>query len=164
MKVELKGFRELDRALSELMTAATARNTLRRSGVAALTPMRDKAKSLAPSLTTTLRQNIIIQPSWDPKFNAEARAAFLSSGSAAGVKRQKGRISIGLSVVARAGTNLAKYAYYQEFGTQKMAASPYMRPAWHSEKNLVIGRLKVSMTDLVHKAVARAAVKRAKSA
>lgn len=38
--------------------------------------------------------------------------------------------------------SMAEYSSYLEFGTSKMAARPYMRPAWEEERPKLLSRLK----------------------
>lgn len=162
MRVKLKGFRELDRALSDL-GKATARNVLRRVGTAALTPMRNSAKAKVRVDTGTLRDSIRIETAKDAEYAKAARAAFKSSGSAAGVKRSRSKgVSLVLGPSARPKSNAAQNARFQERGTEKMSAQPYMRPAWDAEKQGALTIIEDQLGAEITKAAKRAAKKAAK--
>lgn len=166
--VKTSGFRELDKALSEL-PKATARTTLRKAGIEALKPMQAAAKAKVPVDTGKLQQSIIIKPGFDPKFNEQAAALFRATGSARGVKREKGVMKIGLGPSGRMRrtrkgkpTGIRVYAQVQEFGSVDQPAQPYMRPAWIEQQMAVLDHLKDSLAAAIDKSVKRIAKKKAK--
>lgn len=150
--VTVSGFRELEEALSEL-AKSTGTGVLRRAGMKAMQPMADLAKSLAPDDAETppldLRTSIIV-----------------ASGARTG--------SMGLQDVEKGGRatifmgprwDIPRYARVNvaEFGSFKMKAQPYMRPAWHQDSGALLDRLKVTIRAEIDKTVARAAVRAAKA-
>lgn len=50
--------------------------------------------------------------------------------------------------VARIGTNV-EYAIHQEFGTRKMAAQPYLRPAFDEQRDAALDEIGRALTKMV---------------
>jgi HK97 gp10 family phage protein len=119
---EFRGFKELYRALDAL-PEVVKKNELEPLLVKALEPMRDMARRLAPDDPLT-------GPPWNLPTSIEVSAR-QRSGRAKG-DRELGRFD------ARAYMGPTKFGYpqamMQEFGTRKMVATPYMRPAWDNGK------------------------------
>ncbi|QBX37223.1 HK97 gp10 family phage protein [Brevundimonas sp. S30B] len=138
--VKLEGFKEMDVALGEF-SKATARNILRRAGLAALEPVAEVMKDKAPKRREDLRDAIHT-----------------------GTKRQKGskkhfpesstvETYAGVSVV---GGGMPPQAIQQEFGNENHGPQPYGRPAWDQEQRLTLERVKDSLGSEIDKARARA--------
>jgi HK97 gp10 family phage protein len=96
----------------------------------------------------------------DPGYRARASASFKSKGNARGVKRTKGGGNILASI--KVGGAGAFHAPFIEFGTVKLAANPFVRPAIDGNEQSIIESLKQSMTVEIGKAAARRAKKLAK--
>jgi len=126
-EVKLTGFKELADALREL-GPRVARNVLRRAVSAGAVEIRNDAKARAPVATGEMRRDILIKRERDGKDIFSARySVFVRSG-------KKSRIS------GRA-RNVQKDSYYWrfvEFGTAKMAAKPFMRPAYEAKKEAAV--------------------------
>jgi hypothetical protein len=108
--------------------------------VKALTPMSLVAISIAPDDPLT-------GPPWD-----------LKSSIRVGTKQRSGRSNRQLGQYgARAYMGPTKFGYPQaimdEFGTIKMSARPYMRPAWEAGKYAAFEIVKAGFADSVFKAV-----------
>lgn len=110
--------------------------------VKALTPMSLVAISIAPDDPTT-------PPPWD-----------LKSSIKVGTKQRSGRARINRALGqygARAYMGPTKYGYPQaimdEFGTIKMSARPYMRPAWEAGKQGAFEIVKAGFAESVFNAV-----------
>lgn len=120
---EFKGFKELYKAIDHL-PETVKKEELEPLLIKSLEPMRDKARSLAPDDPLT-------GPPWNLPTSIEAGNR--QRGGRAKLDRQLGRFD------ARAYMGPTTFGYpqaiFQEFGTVKMAAQPYMRPAWDSEKH-----------------------------
>lgn len=141
-RTSIQGFAELERQLTENLPKATQRNVLKKAATQAMDPVRDHAESLAPVRTGKLKASVRI----------EAGRSFFRG------KRSGGALLV--QVVSGGGD--AFYSRFIEHGTVKMAAQPFMRPAFDGSKGEVISRLKVSLSAEIHKAVGRRARKLAK--
>lgn len=139
MKVKLQGFRDLDKALGEL-PKATARNVLRRTGIAALTPVAEDAANRAP----------------------EFRGDLMESVQASTKKPRKHRRRDEVEVYM-GPTNLPQ-AHLQEFGTRHHGPQPFMRPAWAAGKQQVLDDVKTALASEIDKAAQRIARKAARLA
>ncbi len=131
--VQIKGLAELNRALAEL-PPRLARNVLRGSVAAGAAVIRQEAKERAPRYAGevaaghpppgTLKRAI---------YSAQARrlSSLLEQVYHVGVVSGK-RAKVG-----KAKSGKSKDAYYWrfvEFGTVKMAARPFLRPAFEAKK------------------------------
>jgi HK97 gp10 family phage protein len=167
--VSISGFDEVKAGLKQL-ARATERNVLKRSATKAMEPMVAVAKDYAPVKSGRLRSAIHLSVGFDdPDFRKRARAAFVATGSAAGVKRTKGggMVLAQIKVGGRAGLEHgegAPYANLIELGTVRIAAHPFLRPAFDSKHAEALALLRDSLTVEVRKAVARRARKLAKVA
>ncbi|MGE0294968.1 MAG: HK97-gp10 family putative phage morphogenesis protein [Hyphomonadaceae bacterium] len=101
---KVEGLRELDKALNKLPLKARG-NIMRNALSKAMEPVKRSAVSLAPIRTGNLRQSIVKRTS-TPKggngFVAEARVSVTTDGW---------------------------YGMFHEFGTVKLPARPFIRPA-----------------------------------
>lgn len=144
--VRVEGFRELDRALGEL-GKATAKNVLKRVGIAALEPMADAAAQLAPERLGKL--------------------AFSIAVSDKRTKRARRPIPPGTVVIAMgpaAGLGSLFYATHEEFGTVNHAPQPFMRPAWDGGKHQALQDVTDGLKVQIRRAADRAARKAARGA
>jgi hypothetical protein len=155
VKVEVSGFKELEKALAEELPKATARNVLNRTATDAMEPMRVRMGQLAPydpldrdddgnHLNETMRTQV-----------AKARQA-----RALGVDRQSGVVV--LTGPASVGKRARANAGWQEDGTVKMPANPYVRPAADAEGVKAIQSVRDILAGHIEKAKARIARKAAK--
>lgn len=156
MKIKLSGFRELEKALTEL-PKATARNVLTRTATAALAPVVARMGQLAPfdpqdrdDDGNHLNQTMRTQP-------AKAKLA-----KAIGVPRQSGVVV--LAGPASVGKRARANAGWQENGTVKMAAHPFARPAADAERDNVIRSVRDELAAQIEKAKARIARKTTQTA
>lgn len=138
MQIQLHGHKELDRALREL-PKAVGRAALQRALKRAGEPVRAAAEALAPRATGELAESM------------EIRATLKAS-------QRRGRIKGG-PVEMFIGSTDPK-AHLLEFGTSKMPAQPFMRPAWDANKDRVLRTLK----DEIWRSLATAARRLAKQA
>lgn len=147
MGVDIRGFRELDRALGE-MPRATARGTLRRVGRDALEPVAQMAAALAPERTGRLAFSI------DISDKGTRRAEW-----ARGLQRHEFIMAVGPA----AGTGSLSYATFAEFGTIDTAAHPFMRPAWLSGQATALDHVRTELAVEIRKVADRAARKAARA-
>lgn len=133
----IKGLSELSAALKELPNRI-ARNALRQSVARGAVVIRDEAKTRAPVSTTppapgdplpgTLKRSIVIKHDKD-------RSSLTSQTYVVAVRHGKKYRNQGKK------GNRSQDAYYWrwvEFGTVKMAARPFMRPAFETQKEAAV--------------------------
>lgn len=146
--VKTSGFKELEQAMLEL-PRSTAKGVARRAAKKALQPMADRAAELAPDDPKT----------GDNDLNRSIEVATKTTSRA----QKEGRDE----VKAFMGPNPKKIHRYSaaivnEFGSHKMQAQPYMRPAWDEEAMPTLDRLGKIMGDEIIKSVKRRRKKLAK--
>jgi HK97 gp10 family phage protein len=162
--MELKGFRELEKALVEL-PRATSRNVLRRALKGSAEPIAEAAREKAPydekrEAGEHLRDSIKIESNIRNMTGLSDYGRVLRSGGsqreAVGALRsaRRGGGSEGTRVTVRIGPT-APHAHLLEFGTVKMAPHPYMRPAWDQEGGHALETIKQNVTVEIVKAAAR---------
>jgi HK97 gp10 family phage protein len=167
--VATEGFSDLYTALKQL-ARATERNVLRRVATTAMQPMLEVAKDYAPVKTGKLKAAINLAVGFDdPNYRKRARAAFLASGSARGVKRTKGGGMVLAQIKVGGGQGLqhgegAPYASFIELGTVRITAHPFLRPAFDEKHGEALALVRETLTVEVRKAVARRDRKLAKAA
>lgn len=147
-KIKLEGFRELERALAEELPKATARNVLRRTAVNAMGRVEDRAKGFAPVDDGQLRDSITTKV-----VKAKRQRGSVRYVTSEGVEVHTGPI----------GRQEGGYGAFQEFGTVKQAARPFMRPAADTEGQNVIDEVRDELAAQIEKAKARIARKAAKA-
>jgi HK97 gp10 family phage protein len=149
MSVKVNGLSDLDKALSEL-TKATGRNVARRAMLAAGQPIRDAMVQNAPG---HIKDAIEIGTKLTPRQAKLSRA-------------NKSPIEIYVGVSYRLGMR-GRTAHLFEFGTRqrvrknggatgRIAARPFVRPAWDQHKGTALEILKDEMWKNVQKATERA--------
>jgi HK97 gp10 family phage protein len=142
-KVEwLKGS---DKALAEIGTKTTQKNILVRTLKKAAKPIDDQASALAPRDTGKLEISVIT----GTQLTRRQRSSAYKAGK------------LGVAEV-HVGTALSR-GLFQEFGTYKMPASPFMRPAWDANKEQALSIIGTELWVEIRKAGERAARKRAKA-
>lgn len=109
--------------LASLMTESEVEAAMR-AGAMLIT---NRAKSLAPYETGTLRRSI------------HEQVVRVGDGIVA---------RIGVPSLADDGTDLG-YAVYQEFGTSRMTAHPYLRPAFNEQRDAAIQEVGEAMKEII---------------
>lgn len=149
--LKVSGFKELDQALAKL-SKSTGTRVLQRAGVKAMEIMATRAETLAPDDIKTpapdLHRSIAV--------STKARI-----GRAVSEEIEKGNRA---TVYVGPAFNLPRYAraMVAEFGSYKMAAKPYMRPAFHQTGHAVLDQVGSLIRAEIDKVVARAAKRAAK--
>jgi HK97 gp10 family phage protein len=121
----LTGFKEFAAALKE-MPKRVARKHLRGSVAKGATLIRTEARNLAPVDTGEMRKDIQVKRERSPD-NVASYSVFVRSG-------KKSRL-------AGRARNVDKDSFYWrflEFGTVKVAAQPFMRPAFEGKKEQAV--------------------------
>lgn len=166
--VRIEGLADLEKALAEL-PKSTARNTLVRALRKAAQPIANEAKSKVPVRSGKLRDSIIVtskvrnltglkeygQTLQAGGSRKEAGAALRGARRAGGGEGSRAEISVGPT---------DPKAHLLEFGTIKMSAQPYMRPAWESKKDEAALSIKQELASEIEKSRARLARKAARLA
>jgi HK97 gp10 family phage protein len=140
---KLDGLKDLDAALGQL-PQSTGKNVLRRVGRAALQPVDDRWRELAPHLTGQLEES----GSVGSKLSRRQRKA----------QERENYVE----VFAGPGPN--PQAIQGEFGNQHQAAQPFLRPAWDEKQGEVLQIVADQLGAEIQKAAARLARKAAKLA
>jgi HK97 gp10 family phage protein len=134
-----------DQALAEVGKKSTQKNILIRTLKKAAKPIDDEASTLAPKETGKLEISIIT----GTQLTRRQRSSAYKAGT------------LGVAEVY-VGTALSR-GLFQEFGTFKMPAHPFMRPAWEHNKEKALEIIGAELWVEIKKAVDRAARKRAKA-
>lgn len=146
----LEGFEELEKALVEEFPKATSKNILKRAGINAMMQIEARAKELAPKEEGALAASIATKP---VKAKRQAGSARFEA--------QNG-ITIATGPTSRKPDGPGGNAAWQEFGTVKMAANPFMRPAIDGQAEAVIGDVRTELALQIEKARKRIAAKLAR--
>lgn len=159
-KSSVSGFDELKAVLEEL-PRATQRNVLKKVTRQAMQPTFEQVRNSVPVRTGKLQASVRLDVGLDdPGYRARARAAFRAKGTARGVKKTRGGGNIVAAI--KVGGAGAFHAPFVEFGTVKMVAMPFLRPAFDADAGQMVDRLRESMSVEVRKAAARRAKKLAR--
>jgi HK97 gp10 family phage protein len=138
--VKLSGFRELEKALSEL-PKSTGRNVLRRVAKGALEPMADRARALAPVGQGDLKASIEVS---EKRTKRVARINRFDKNT--GIQMSMGPVS---------GGGVLNYATFAEFGTIDTPAFGYMRGAWHGGKDEMLDYVIANLGREIDRAATR---------
>lgn len=141
---KVEGLSELNFALGEL-PKTTAKNALKRTLLKGAKPIDEMASSMAPKLTGRLQISVIT----GTKLTRRQRSSAYRAGTSGVVE-------------VHVGTALSR-GMFQEFGTVKMPAHPFMRPAWEANKERALKIIKTELGPEIEKAAARLAKRRAKA-
>lgn len=134
-----------DKALAEIGKKSTQKNILVRTLKKAAKPIDDEASALAPVDTGKLEISVIT----GTKLTRRQRSSAYKAGT------------LGVAEV-HVGTALSR-GMFQEFGTYKMRAHPFMRPAWDNNKVKAEQIIATELWVEIKKAADRAARKAAKA-
>jgi HK97 gp10 family phage protein len=128
--LKVDGLRELQDKLRNL-APNIARNGLRAAVAAGAALIRNEARQKAPKDTGEMARDIMIKRERDSTTYRALYSVFVRTG-------KKSRLG-------GKGRNVAKDSYYWrfvEFGTAKMAAKPFMRPAFESQKEKAVDAIR----------------------
>lgn len=139
-RIEVTGFRELERALLELPNAV-AKSVLRKALKKAGAPVVDAAQSLAPRATGALAESIEVKSSLVRRQRRR--------------RRKQGDVELFIGATWPTGA----HAHLLEFGTSKMAKRPFLRPAWDANKGRVLDIFQNELRIAIVKAARRLARK-----
>ena len=140
----ISGLRELEAALQAL-PQNIARNVLRGAVAAGAAVVRKEARDLAPKsegpqpeghVSGTLRRAIY-------QKQIRERSSLLEQTFFVGVRKGRSARSTKKSVID------AWYAHFVEFGTSKMAARPFMRPAFEAKKRAAVDAIQAYLLSRI---------------
>lgn len=164
VSVKVSGLAELNKALGKL-PKATARNVLVRTLNKAAEPMAEEARRLAPVKTGKLRDSIMVSARvkntiGNSRYSAAMRAGLGKEAARAALlaarKANKGKGSFAEVFVGPArGGGVIRYAHIIEFGAADRAPQPYMRPAWETTKDAMLGTIKTELRNEIIAAARR---------
>lgn len=133
----LTGFKELAAALREL-PERVAKNALRSAVAAGASEIRKEVRAHAPVDSGLLKKNIY------QKQIREASGATQQTFYV-GVKSGKARNKDGTK------KELPFYWRFMEFGTSKLPAAPFLRPAFEKQKDAAIKRIGEKLDERIQK-------------
>lgn len=148
MKLDFSGAKDLEKALHELKST-TAKSVARRVLKKAAQPVADAAAILAPVRTEALKNSIEVSTKLNKSQRIEAGAN----------DPDETKVYVGPSCEIGKG---GRHGHLLEFGTYKMSAQPFMRPAWEASKDAALKDVTEGMREEVSKSVARARRKAAR--
>lgn len=150
--VQIKGLAELNRALSQLPDRL-ARNVLRGSVAAGAAVIRREARERAPRAVGPM-------PAGQPPPGTLKRAIYSAQARRlSGLLQQVyhvGVVSGKRAKIGKAKSGKSKDAYYWrfvEFGTVKMAAQPFLRPAFEAKKLEAVEAIRRYMAERIEREV-----------
>ena len=153
--VRVEGLRELDRKLSrvaEITSPANAKKILRSAMMSATLPVLNAAKSNAQS--EQIRDSGALAASMGRWFPQETRTRFtLFIGP-----RSKNKKAIALWTQKHGAPpkgGRLRHAHIVEFGSERQAATPFLRPACESNQARMLSIFRRRLRDLVLKAARR---------
>lgn len=152
---QIRGLEETFAVLDQLGTAAVGQ-ALAQAMLAALRPVRDRARQLAP------RSDEASAPALESGLLARAIVAKVTRGRGGRVygkvgivrnkhKRQAGVRSRGKHKGEAWFQDPARYAHLLEFGTRHAAARPFLRPAWDAARAAAIEEFRRKVSDVIGK-------------
>lgn len=133
VSVKVDGFKEIKKALDTLGKVATTsvlRSALRKAG----TPVVHTAMLLAPKRTGDLASSV------DIRSTLTTRQKRFSP-------KQKGEVELFIGPSHPTGA----HGHLLEFGTSRMPAKPFLRPAWDTHKEGVLKTLEKEIWDAIER-------------
>lgn len=164
----VQGLSELLRAMEQLPREIASKNggILRRALFAAAKVIRDEARITAPKRTGLLSQHVIAYRDRNPGASDMPHFGMAAGGERylIGVRRIKKKYGENRENrrKRRAGQSYTRdgsafYWRFLEFGTAKMAAKPFMRPAFEARKYEALSVFKAALERGVRLAVKKVA-------
>jgi len=147
--VQFEGFAELAKALHEL-PERVARNGLRAAVNAGANVIKKEAISKAPELTGALKANLYQKQIREK--SGPVRQTFyvgVKNGVAKYAKTAANRRAGKVGVYKNAGSTF--YWRFIEFGTSKMPAKPFLRPAFEGQKENAVKAIGAKLDERIQK-------------
>lgn len=160
---KVHGLRELKAALEQLPREIQGK-VLAAAANAGAGVIKQRAIELAPEGETGNLKRAIYQRTLRGLPPSQARVwVSVRKGRARDRRRLLARYQAGRATAAEVikwGGNQAPYAHFVEFGTVKMAARPFLRPAVHEKAGEAVEKMKAALRSRIESA-ARKLAKRA---
>lgn len=139
-------FKDIRKALEKLPKNVSKR-VVRRALYAGATVVRDAARAKVPVQTGALRASIVARAS-SPSTKASSLGGneLVASVGIARKKFLRGK---------RKGKYPRRYAHIVEFGSRRMAARPFMRPALDTQIDSILGTIAAKMREGINEEAAR---------
>lgn len=158
-ELNIQGIEETVAALRALPAALSGRNggPIRKALYAAAKPLRAEAQQRVRVRTGNLRDNVIIRRDRNPAASGVTERYTVTLRT----RRRKYSATRMNKRLNRAGKHYedwgnAYYGKFLEFGTSRMPAYPFMRPAFESKKESTVSTFADSLRTQVDQAVALA--------
>lgn len=154
--VQVKGLSELLKNMEQLpRELVSKRGGLVRSALfKAAKTVRDEAKQRAPRDTGALQANVVTVRDKDPQATgaSERYAVTVKKKRWTGKAKAKAKKTAGGKIDYRKSGD-AFYWRFVEFGTSKMRAQPFLRPAFESQKDAALDEFKQSLATGIQRTV-----------
>lgn len=144
-QVKVEGLSQLLRTMEQLPRELVSKNggPVRTALGRSARMIRDRARELVPNRTGTVQKNIVAARVRDPKTYGASEAYLVL------VRKKRGK--------AKNTADDPFYWRFLEFGTARMAARPFLRPAFESMKQESLDAFKRSLTAGVQRIVKKIA-------
>ena len=158
-EIEIRGLREMREALMRKIPLHMQGSVLQKALVAGARPTVAKAKALAPGTNTSSRNTGILKASiHSEKDRTNSGPSFQGRvirvrSRRAGKKTTYFEKQRGKRYTARNRGSGAPYWWHVEFGTKKMAARPFMRPAFDATVGEAAVAIATGISDAIIDAV-----------
>ncbi len=144
-KIKVKGFKELDRVLADL-PLAVSRRIISDALKKAAQPVLDSARAKVPVGSGTyrgrprphLRDSLDVQPTLSRRQRSK--------------RTVQGDVELFIGPKVGIGQG-GRHGHLVEFGTYKMAARPFLRPAWDENKNKVLDIFSKEIWENIKRAI-----------
>ena len=153
--MQVKGLRELGEAMRGLADDVN-KKVARQAVAAGAKIVRDDARRRAPRDSGNLQAAVVMKNLGKTRLTARYVVA-TRSGKTADVKAGKAAARSGDASQRRAVGKDAFYGAFQEFGTVKAPAQPFMRPAFEENQQAAIDAMATRLAQRIKRAKAKAA-------
>ncbi len=157
VEVRIEGLAELDAKLAEL-TNAVAGKVLHQALMFASTPMLKEAKSKAPATALPYKRYASNAKGGKRAKRGEGQYVVQQAGLLKKhIRRTKMKLKtngagIGIYVSQKGGTGKVPFYWHMiEYGTSKMQAQPFLRPAFHNNKEVSVTRFGEKLKQAIDK-------------
>jgi HK97 gp10 family phage protein len=160
------GLKQLEAQLGRLSKAA-GKAALRRGLAKAAAPLVTRMRGAAPEDEGDLREAIVASPrSTLPRSSDVGKAAF-AAAMRAGAGRAQASVALRDALRENGGVPAvqlfvgvsgrpASVAHLYEFGSSRQPARPYARPAWDTDQQDMLDRIRAELKAEIDKSIARA--------
>jgi HK97 gp10 family phage protein len=156
--IRVDGLKELQAKLLALGVeygTKAAYNPVRRALNKAARVVRDSAKQRVRKDTGTLRDNIIVTSKGRPDPNGFISAKVVVRSKAKAYKDNARNRRAGKVGGAYKNYGPLFYARFLEFGTSKMKAYPFLRPAFDENKGALPEMIKTALAEAIESSIAK---------